>query len=151
MAEMATRQEAWRWLQTMVDEYEWDRHIQCATDEETDIEVATYIDMAYENDIEVPTEIQMWATEVWNAQNGHDDEDDGLEGPIFGVMTYDRAQIRKAWEAYTEGVEDQYPWTEDIVDEVVGLVEESRWEMDKGRTTEMLSIEDAVEIVCDAQ
>ena len=66
------------------------------------------------------------------------------------VREYDNEQIRKAWMDYTEGCEDEYPWDEDIVDEVADLVEQSRWEASKGRMA-VLTIEEAVQIVADAR
>ena len=67
------------------------------------------------------------------------------------LREYDKAEIQRAWEEYTEGMSNEYPWEEDIVDDVADLVEQSRHEVAKGRMEKMLTIEEAVQIVADAR
>lgn len=72
------------------------------------------------------------------------------ERRIDMVRAYDIAEIRRVWEEYTEGCENEYPWDDSIVDDVADLIEQSRYENSKGRM-DILTIEDAIQIVCDAQ
>ena len=65
------------------------------------------------------------------------------------IRMYDIEEIKREWLDYTEGIEGLYKWSDEIADEVAGMIEQSRWEASKGRM-EVLTIREAVEMVCDA-
>lgn len=67
------------------------------------------------------------------------------------IRAYDKTEIAEIWANYTEGCECEYPLTEDHIDEITDLIEQSRYEVAKGRMEKPLTIEEAVQIVCDAQ